>query len=106
MTSKSINFLGVEHRRSQVVDPVTEGAVDAIFDAMTARVGLVNARRRLEVPQVVAPLRVAGRAVEKGTVVAIRTNAGSFVVTRTVHVGGVAAGGGGGWWWRGSVVEA
>ena len=90
MTGKSVNFFGVEHRRSQVVDPVTEGAMDAVFDAVTARVGLVDARRRFEIAQVVAPLRVARRAMEQRAIVTIGTYTGRLVVTRTVYVGGVA----------------
>ena len=61
---KGVYFLGVENGRSKVVDAVTEGAVYAILDAVTARIGLVDARRRLEVTQVITPLRVAGRSMK------------------------------------------
>ena len=92
MIAKRVDLFDVEDGRSKVVDAVTEGAVDAVLDAMSARVGLVHARRRLEVAQVVAPLRVAGGPMEKRTVVAVGANARRFVVTRAVHVGRVAGG--------------
>ena len=93
MARKGVEFFGVKDGRSKVVDAVTEGAMDAVLDAMSARVGLVDARRRLEIAQVVAPLRVPGRPMEQRTVVAVGTNPRRLVVTRAVHVGRVAGGG-------------
>ena len=89
MTGEGVDFFGIKDGGPEVVDAVTEGAVDAVLDAVSARIGLVHARGRLEVPQMISPLRIARRPVQKRTVVAIRTDPGRLVVTRAIHVGGI-----------------
>ena len=90
MTGEGVDFFGIEDGRAEVVDAVTEGAVDAIFDAVSARIGLVHARSRLEVTQVVSPLRVARRSMQKGTIVAVGADARRLVVVGAVDVRGIA----------------
>ena len=91
MIAKRVDLFDVEDGRSKVVDAVTEGAVYAILDAVTARIGLVDARRRLEVTQVITPLRVAGRSMKKRTIVAVWTNARRLVVIGAINVRRIAA---------------
>ena len=89
MASVRVDFFGIEDGGSEVVDAVTESAVNAIFDAVSARIGLVHARSRLEITQVIPSLRITRRPMQKGTIVAVRTNPGRLVVTRAIHVGGI-----------------
>ena len=72
--------------RSHVGGAVRERAVDAVLGAVALGVRLVDAGGRLEVPQVVALLGVAGVSVHEGTLVGVGAHARLLVVLVAVRV--------------------